>query len=101
MEILKERDGDNLEFPKMRMSGESLKEEDGDNLEVMVNFQEFRFSDFLKERDGDNLGFRDFEFLGDSLNEVLPFLLGDGNISGFQDFQKWGFPLMKSSLSFR
>ena len=55
------------------MSGESLKEEDGDNLEVMVNFQEFRFSDFLKERDGDNLGFRDFEFLGDSLNEVFPF----------------------------
>ena len=26
--------------------------------------------------------------MGNSLNEVLPFLLGDGNISGFPNFNK-------------
>ena len=66
-DVLKERDGDNLGFPK---NGE---------------FQIFRFSDFLKEREGDNLGdgnISGIPKMGNTLNEVLPFLSGDGNISG-------------------
>ena len=41
-------------------------------------------SEILKEREGDNLGV--MVKMGNSLNEILPFLLGDGNISGFPNF---------------
>ena len=41
--------------------------------------------DVLKEGRGFNLDDSENEDLGNSLNEVLPFLLGDGNISGIRD----------------
>ena len=57
IDILKEREVFNLGVI-LKMSY-FLKEREGDNLQ-MVNFQEFRFSDFQN---------------GEFLNEVLPFLL--------------------------